>query len=275
MIEGCRISWTGWSHPGRFRRNNEDAFLAVTFNDREIAYLGKQGELTLDNHDFVFAVSDGMGGAKAGEFASKIAVQKITELMPKSFRLGAAGLSRGDTDFLGELVDRIHAEMRRQGESYEECRGMGATLSLCWLTPEGASFAHVGDSRIYFLPAAGGIRQVTEDHTYVGWLVRSGQISPSQARFHPQRNLLQRALGGKDNSVEAQIGTIKLEPGDRLLLCTDGVTEGVSDRVMEGLIREPAERWVDMPPSDRVVQESMENCGRDNLTALVVELAPA
>lgn len=272
MIEGCSISWTGWSHPGRFRRNNEDAFLALTFDLKEVAYLGKKGSLRLDQKDFVFAVSDGMGGAKAGEFASKIAVRKITDLMPQSFRLGAAGISRGNTDFLAELVDRIHAEMLRQGRFYEECRGMGATLSLCWITPEGATFAHVGDSRIYFLPVDGGIRQVTEDHTHVGWLVRSGQITAAEARFHPQRNLLQRALGGKEKSVEAQVGSIKLEPGDRLILCTDGVNEGVSDRVIEGLVREPGPRWRDMPPADRLVRESMENSGRDNLTALVVEI---
>lgn len=272
MLEGRMVRWTGWSHPGRFRKQNEDAFVALTFDAREVAYLGREGEARLDQRDFVFAVSDGMGGAKAGEFASKIAVQKITELMPGSFRLGAAGLHEGRTDFLEELVDRIHREMIWQSQFYEECRGMGATLSLCWISPAGGTFSHVGDSRIYFLPKDGGIRQITEDHTHVGWLVRTGQITASEARFHPKKHLLQRALGGKERHVEAQVGTIKLEPGDRLILCTDGLNEGISDRVMESLVREPGQRLAHLIASDRLIQESMENSGRDNLTAVVIEV---
>ena len=105
------LSWNGRTDVGRFRKNNEDAFLALTFDDREVHYLGKDGSALIDGADFIFAVSDGMGGAKAGEFASKIAVDKITDLMPKTFSLATMGIDRGCAQILGELFSRIHSEM--------------------------------------------------------------------------------------------------------------------------------------------------------------------
>ena len=147
-----RIRWSGLSDAGRFRKNNEDAFLALTFDAQELRYLGKIGAGDLDQGDFVFAVSDGMGGAKSGEFASKIAVEKITQLLPKSFPLSAARIDAGLADVMRELYERIHHAMVDMGRHYEECAGMGATLSLCWFMPEWVYFGHIGDSRIYYLP---------------------------------------------------------------------------------------------------------------------------
>ena len=97
------LSWHGRTDVGRFRKNNEDAFLALTFDAREVRYLGKDGSAPMDGDDFIFAVSDGMGGAKAGEFASKIAVDKITDLLPKTFSLAAMGIDRGCAQILVEL----------------------------------------------------------------------------------------------------------------------------------------------------------------------------
>jgi PPM family protein phosphatase len=273
MTEPCApgVRWSGWTHRGRFRRNNEDAFLAITFDDRQFHYLGKEGEGSLERGDCVFAVSDGMGGANAGEFASRIAVQKITELMPRSFRLAAAGFRRGGHDFLELLIERIHDEMVRQGRAYEETAGMGATLTLCWVTPERVFFAHVGDSRLYYLPAGGTLRQVSQDHTHVAWLVRTGRISAVEARFHPRRNQLQQVLGGNHRKVDPQLGTIEYGPGDRLLLCSDGITDALSDRALEHLLLQPPARVAELPPAHRLIREAMDS-SRDNLTALVVEL---
>ena len=130
-----RVVWSASTDPGRFRKNNEDAFLSLILDGEGVFRLGKFGEAPLSQQDFVFAVSDGMGGANAGEFASRIAVEQITRLLPSSFRLAAGGFSLGFQDVLGELFEQIHSELTLLGTSYEELNGMGATLSLCWLRP--------------------------------------------------------------------------------------------------------------------------------------------
>lgn len=264
--------WCGLTDVGRFRKNNEDAFLALTFNSQDVQYLGKIGEAELDGNDYIFAVSDGMGGAKAGEFASKIAVDKITELLPKSFRLGAMGLDRGCGQILSELVNRIHSEMLEMGSHYEECRGMGATLSLCWFTPGRMFFAHVGDSRIYYLPRDGEMQQLTEDHTHVARLVKAGRITAFEARRHPDRNILEQALGCNALRIDPQIGSVDYERGDRFILCTDGVTDGISNRRIQALTVFPPSTFADMNTAERLVLDAKQESGRDNLTALVVEI---
>ncbi len=265
------FQWSAMTHIGRFRKNNEDAFIIVACDAQQVKYLGKQGEANFDNGDVIFAVSDGMGGANAGEFASRIVVQKIAELMPKGFRLGVEGFQRGGIDFLEELFQRIHKDMVYNGQHYEECRGMGATLTLCWLTPDRAYFGHIGDSRLYYIPAGGEIRQVSQDHTHVGWLRREGKLSELQARMHPAKNQLQKSLGGRSRSAEPQVGTLKLEPGDCLMLCTDGVSDEFSERVMDSIIRTPGPRLKDLPPAERLIKEALDGTGRDNLTAMVIE----
>lgn len=267
------VRWSGMTHPGRYRKSNEDAFLALTFDAREVRYLGKTGEAEVDGGDMVFAVSDGMGGANAGEFASRIAVQKITDLLPKSFKLGAIGVDRGFTDILNELFLRIHKEMTQMSAYYEECRGMGATLSLGWISPGWLHFCHIGDSRIYYLPKGGGLKQLTEDHSHVGWLKRSGKINEREARLHSDRHILQQVLGGKCDQINPQVGSVGFERGDRFVLCTDGVNDGVWDRRIEELVRQPPERFKELDPAHRLVKDSMEESGRDNLTALVVEIS--
>src|SRR6266567_3504571 len=143
-----KLLWSGMTHRGRVRANNEDTFLALNFDGHQLRYLGKIGEAPLKAADFVFAVSDGIGGAKSGEFASRIAVDKIAELMPRSFRLAASGMQTGFNDIFSEMFASIHYELLKLGQSYEECAGMGATLSVCWFTPGWMYFSHIGDSRI-------------------------------------------------------------------------------------------------------------------------------
>src|SRR5579862_5235263 len=136
------LRWSGLTHPGRSRRNNEDTFLALTFDGHEVHYLGKTGQASLAGADFVFAVSDGMGGEKSGEFASRITIDRITRLLPRNFRLSAAGIAGGFKDILIELFSQIHNDLIEFGAA-EECAGMGATLSLAWFTPQRMYFAHI------------------------------------------------------------------------------------------------------------------------------------
>lgn len=267
------LHWSGLTHRGKVRPNNEDTFLALNFDGHEVRYLGKIGESDLGVGDFVFAVSDGMGGAQAGEFASRIAIQKITRLLPRAYRLSAAGLEAGFGDVLNELFDAIHKELLQLGRSYSECAGMGATLTLAWFTPQWVYFGHLGDSRLYYLPREGGIRQLSHDHSYVGWMRRQGQINEREARDHPRRNALQQALGAGHQFIDPQVGAVAHRAGDRFLLCSDGVNDGLWDHHLEELIRAPKEARLHQPAAVRIVEEALENSGRDNLTALVIEVA--
>lgn len=260
------LRWFGWTDRGRVRPNNEDTFLCLRFDAREVNFLGRLGEATLEEADLLFAVSDGMGGAKAGEFASRIAVEKITRLLPRSFRHSAVGWETDFQDVLGELYQEIHRALVFLGGSYEECRGMGTTLSLCWFRPGWMYFAHIGDSRIYYLPAAGGLRQISEDDTYVGWLYRNGKINEREARTHPGRFSIQRALGAGHQFVTPQVGAVGFETGDRFLICSDGVVDGLFDAQIARTLDDRPEN-----PARDLVTVAVEQSGRDNTTALVVE----
>lgn len=267
-----RLRWSGQTHTGRVRTNNEDAFLALIIDAQQARYLGKIGESGEEDCDYLFAVSDGMGGEKSGEFASRIAVEKITRLMPRRFSQRAAGLPIGFADILVELFHQIHADLTRLGESYEECRNMGATLSLGWFVPGWLYFGHIGDSRIYYLPAEGGMSQISHDDSHVGWLRRNGKINEREQRTHPRKNVLSKALGAGHKYVDPQVGAVACQPGDRFLFCTDGLNDGLWDRALQDLIREPKMDLADVPPAQRLVAAALAESGRDNITALIVEV---
>jgi serine/threonine protein phosphatase PrpC len=268
-----RLRWSGQTDRGKIRANNEDSFLGQQFDAHEIHHLGSTGEAVTGTADFVFAVSDGMGGAKAGEFASRITVEKITRLLPRSFEQSARGLEAGFADVLTELFDQIHRALTFVGSSYEECAGMQATLTMCWFTPGWMYFGHIGDSRLYYLPAlSSSLRQLSHDDTHVGWLYRTGQINEREARTHPRRTALQKALGAGNQFVEPQVGSVAYEPGDTFLLCTDGLVDGFYDSQLSDLLRSPEVAQGQINPARLLVRQAVENSGRDNTTALVVEV---
>ena len=264
-----RLHWSGLTDIGRVRANNEDSFLGIAFDGHEVRYLGKTGESSMASTDFVFAVSDGMGGANSGEFASRIAVDKITRLLPKGFRLSAQGMASGFPDLIGELFSNVHRDMLKMGQAYEECAGMGATLSLCWFTPEWMYFGHLGDSRVYYLPKNGALTQVTHDHSQVGWMRRQGQLNEREARFHPRRNALQQALGAGHQFIDPHIGAVGYQVGDRFMICSDGVIDGLWDHRIEDILRTAGENLAQL-----LVNEAVSESGRDNTTAVVIEVLP-
>jgi protein phosphatase len=182
-------------------------------------------------------------------------------------------LEVGFGDVLEELYTQVHGALVHLGRCYEECWGMEATLSLCWFTPQRMYFGHVGDSRIYHLPAAGTeLRQVSQDDTYVGWLFRNGKINEREARSHPRRSVLQKALGGSNQFVQPQVGSVLFEPGDVFLVCSDGLVDGLYHQDLEEFLRMPATVQGDVPLAERLVQESLARSGRDNITAVVVQV---
>lgn len=270
--EKSGLVWHGWTDRGKVRAHNEDAFLGLTFNRRDLQLLGKLGEGLFKEMDFVFAVSDGVGGSSAGEFASKIAVEKIMTLLPWGYEEEDFKKESAAKDTLGTLFTEVHKALRFLGNSYEETKGMEATLSVAWFSPGRLFFAHIGDSRIYHLPK--GSRkavQLSEDDTHVAWLLRNGKISEGEAKRHPGRKILQKALGGTHQFVDPQIGSISFNPGDIFLLCTDGLIEGLDEGKLASTIREAIKNKAKENPAHSIVLHSLSNSGSDNTTALVIQ----
>ena len=267
------LKWSAYTDRGKVRPNNEDAFLALGFDANEVHSLRKSGDASTAKTDFAFAVSDGMGGALAGEYASRIAMEKITTLLPRSFKLTATGFVTDYDDVLTELFGEVHKALVYLGASYAECNGMEATLTLCWFTPGWMHFGHIGDSRLYYLSAKENkIKQLSHDDTHVGWLFRNGKLNEREARSHPRRNVLQKALGGANQFVDPQLGAVRYESGDVFLLCTDGLVEGLYDHHVVEILHKPESSRSRTDRAQRLVKEAVEKCGRDNTTALVIEV---
>ena len=150
---------------------------------------------------------------------------------------------------------------------------MGCTLSLCWFTPEWAYFGHIGDSRIYYLPKEGGMIQLSHDHSFVGSQRRKGAMNEREARSDPRRSSLQQALGAGNQFIEPQIGAVGHRPGDRFVICSDGVVDGLWDRELQEIARSASSDSGDSL-AKRLVATAVQNSGRDNTTAIVVEVLP-
>jgi len=208
-----------------------------------------------------------MGGAQAGEFASRITIDKVTRMLLPLIRQRMEGTPIGFAHAFEALFAEIHKAIQYLGDSYEECNGMGATLSLCWFSGSVMHFAHIGDSRIYHLPVAGGISQITEDDTHVGWLQRTGRISERMAKAHPAKNRLQKVLGAGNQFVNPQVGEISCIPGDRFLICSDGVTDALMDTRIREILSECPKG---VAAANHLVEEAIRCSGKDNTTAVIV-----
>jgi serine/threonine protein phosphatase PrpC len=267
------LHWSGMTDVGRFRPNNEDAFLTIAFDRQDFTYLGREGSAMLCGQDMIFAVSDGMGGEKSGEFASRCTVDNVVHMMPRRFAVSPAHFKAEIAECLTVLFHKIHMQLTMLGQCYEEGHNMGATLSLVWWCHDRFYFGHLGDSRIYLLPKDGEMQQITQDHTYPGWLYRKGDLNERQLRTHPRKNVLTQALGSGNQFIDPQIGEIVCQPGDRLVLCTDGVTDGLWNHAVDDLVRKPPKSLDGVPAANRLVQTAVAESGRDNATAVVIEVS--
>lgn len=262
------VSWAAATDTGRFRKDNEDAFILFTCRQGELVLLGKSGEGSLGERDYVFAVSDGMGGANLGERASRMVIEELKILVPRAYQAGVSGFRPDYLGVLEQAIHRTHTKINIESRAYSESSGMGATLTLVWLNSGALHFAHVGDSRLYYLHD-GGCRQLSHDHTAAGRLFRLGRINERQAKNHPQRHILHQALGANIKELEPQLGTVRLHPGDRFLLCSDGLTDGLWDRRLGQLLaqdKDCAGILADM------MRESLFQSAKDNTTAIVLEV---
>ena len=215
----------------------------------------------------VAVVADGMGGRAAGEVASSLLVQTVRESLEQAPRPWGE-------EALRQAVALANEKILAEAEKYPACEGMGTTATLVSYADAGvdgnaggeAVWAHVGDSRMYLL-RGGELRQITRDHSYVEGLVESGSITEAEARKHPRKNVLTRAVGVEPD-VEVDTGRLALQKGDTLLLATDGLTNMVEDAdIARNLLEHPKD------PAYALGTAANDAGGRDNITAVVVMLS--
>lgn len=213
----------------------------------------------------IFAVADGMGGGKAGDRASQIAINGVVLLMgragnPKTY---AEDEPEAIAEMLRDSISQINSQVYSAGNSSESMSGMGTTLTIAVLTGSTLVIGHVGDSRAYLLGSE-GIRQLTTDHTFVSEEVARGVLTEDEARVHPRRNLLTRAVGPKAD-VQAEVLISKVMPGETVLLCSDGLHGLVEDRQIAGILESNSPKDATI----KLVDMANEQGGTDNVTALV------
>src|SRR5439155_14640311 len=195
-----------------------------------------------------------MGGHRAGEVASAGAIRTLQK---------EAG---HDTDSLVAAVQSANRVVHAEAAANPDLSGMGTTITAMMTTHDSAQIVHVGDSRAYLL-RDGRLRRLTQDHTVVDRLAREGKIPAAEVDHHPQRSVLERALGvGPEVDVDVQLLDFHL--GDRLLLCTDGLTTMLEDEKIQAILREEKEP---VAASRRLIAEALEAGGKDNVTAVVVD----
>lgn len=238
------------THPGRVRQNNEDAV--------GLPPAPSKGDQQFGGRGYLFLVADGVGGQASGEVASKLAVQSVLD-----YYYGADG----GYDVGGVLNSAYHlahrkvlAEAQRTGQ-----QGMGSTLVGVLVRGETAIVTNVGDSRAY-LWRNGRLTQITRDHSLVAEQVRMGTITPEQARSHPMRHVILQSIGGQEALRPDQF-ELTLQAGDRILLCTDGLTDVVSDQQIAATLGKSSPSAA----AERLVQAALAAGGPDNVSVMVIE----
>jgi PPM family protein phosphatase len=224
--------------PGRTRRHNEDAYVI---------------------EPPLFAIADGMGGAQAGEVASRLATAALKE----------AGANGGGEQRIADLIQEANRRVYDRSSSDPNTSGMGTTITVALVEDDRVSFGHVGDSRAYLIRNA-RMEQLTEDHSLVNELLKTGKLSREEAETHPQRSVITRALG-TDPDVDVDTFSVQAETGDLFLLCSDGLT----DMVPEDSILEVVERHrEDIDGALRaLVKAANRGGGQDNITVVAFEIA--
>jgi protein phosphatase len=222
---------------GRVREGNEDSYLL---------------------EPPLYAVADGMGGHRGGEVASQLALETVEHM----FHEGRGTLS--------EQVREANRAVFSRSAADRKVTGMGTTLTAAMIQDDVAHLAHVGDSRAYLL-RADGFRQLTEDHTLVGRMVKAGEITPAEADVHPHRNVVTRALGTEPD-LEVDELDLGLLEGDRLLLCSDGLTNMVTEEQIQAILTSTPDP---QEAADRLVRAANRAGGLDNITVLLLDVAEA
>ena len=230
---------------GRKRKMNQDY---VYSSEQPIGHLPN-----------LFLVADGMGGHNAGEYASKVTVETIVECVADSAQTDALRCFE-------EAIQAANARIRRLAAASYLLAGMGTTVVAASCEGNRLSVANVGDSRLYVVSPQ-GIRQITRDHSWVEEMVLRGGIGREEARNHPDKNIITRAVGAED-TVKADFFSVRLEEGDMVLMCTDGLTNMLEDREIR-MIMNGARDIVEK--AQELVEAANENGGKDNISVILIE----
>jgi protein phosphatase len=250
-----RIRSAALTDVGMVRELNEDAVMLVEYwRDSQVE----------PAQNFLYVVADGMGGAEAGEIASAIAVGAIRNYVSEGLKTNTAGDARM---MLQNALEDANAKILEYVADHPEARGMGSTAVGVLILPPEAAVAWVGDSRVY-LSDSSGLRQLTKDHSLVQRLIEIGQITPEEARHHEHKNVITRSLGARQSGpAGAESVSIRLKRGDRVMLCSDGLTAHVEDDRIEEILRGHAD------PNDaarELVVAANAGGGTDNVSVVVI-----
>jgi serine/threonine protein phosphatase PrpC len=265
----------GLTDVGTRRQSNEDAWRAGQLGRPFASDFKSRSTATLlaGQAPVLAVVSDGVGGANAGEVASEMAVSCIQEVLTKSYRLLSKPGKGGD--LIRSTLEAADAAVRSKAAEPGK-NGMCATLSLlCLAAPRLAWSGQAGDSRIYRF-RQGHLQQITRDHSPVGRMRQDGLITEEEARRHPQRNQIDQSVGDTQNPFSPDVVEFQLDPPETFLLCSDGLSDGLWDwQIGRALARVRSAADV-QPVVEDLVAEANRASGRDNITAIVlrVETAP-
>jgi len=207
----------------------------------------------------LFAIADGMGGAQAGELASSLAAGAVR---------GGEGAAGGGEDYVVELIQEANRRVYQRSSQDAAVSGMGTTMTVALVEEAAVFFGHVGDSRAYRI-RDGELEQVTEDHSLVAELVRSGKLSPEEAETHPQRSVITRALG-TDPDVDVDTFSIPTQPGDLFMLCSDGLTSMVEDDVILSTVEKHRDNL--QTAAKALIRAANKGGGEDNITVVFFEI---
>jgi serine/threonine protein phosphatase PrpC len=249
----------GLTDVGLVRAANEDSFTMAELANGDRWHGGKCAEWST-RKGVLLVVSDGMGGAKAGEVASALSVEAVLGGM-----LRAAQENVVDGETLRTVIEQASIKVHQAGKRPDR-KGMGATLTAVLVTPPTAYVAQVGDSRAYLL-RGGRIGQVTHDQSYVQMLVDAGIMTLAEAEASPRKNIILQVMG--QQTLRVVLGRISLKTGDRLLLCSDGLTNIVDDATINDVAKSPADLAV---AAQQLVTKTKEGGAPDNVTVILAEV---
>ncbi len=207
----------------------------------------------------LFVVADGMGGHNAGDYASSHGVNTLVEQIRKDANYNPVKVIR-------YAIEAANTELLNSASGNASLQGMGTTMVVCTIVGQYAYVANIGDSRLYVVQRS--IRQVTRDHSLVEEMVRMGEINAEEARTHPKKNIITRALGA-EKTVEVDFFDLKLEAGSTILMCSDGLSNMVEDSRMEEIILDPGK---DLSLKGKeLIREANQNGGKDNIAVILIE----